>query len=218
MARLDGYITGGYSYTKSNNLQEFNFTGGINATLERRRWALDSSITITAQSGRETTERANINGLYRWDLQKRWFWQVIFAAERNDELGLDAREAAGAGFGRYLVQNSRHEWAAYGGLLATTEKPVGEPQKQSLVSLLGTQYTFFQYDTPERTFSAKLEALPSLTESGRVRADAALVSRWEIVKDFIFEVSVEAAYDSSPGPDAKSHTDYGVVTSLGFTF
>ena len=218
VARLDGYLTAGYSYTKSNALQELNLTGGINGAFERRRWSLDSSMTFTAQTGRENTQRADVSGLYRWELDNRWFWQTMFVGERNQELGLDARESAGAGFGRYLVQTSHHEWAAYAGLLGVTEKPEGAPQKQAVVSVFGTQYTFFQYDTPERTVSAKLEALPGVTESNRVRADAALVSRWEIVKDFIFEVSVDAAYDSSPGADAKSHTDYGVVTSLGFTF
>lgn len=218
IARLDGYLTAGYTYTKSNALQEFNFTGGINGAFERRRWSLDGSTTFSAQSGRENTQRADLSGVYRWELDNRWFWQALFTAERNDELGLDARESVGGGFGRYLVQSNHHEWALYGGLLGTTERPTGEPQKQALVGLLGTQYTFFQYDTPQRTVSAKLEALPGITESNRVRGDAAIESRWEIVKDFIFAVSVTAAYDSSPGVDAKSHGDYGVVTSLGFTF
>lgn len=218
IARLDGYLTAGYSYNKSNALQEFNFTGGINGAFERRRWSLDGSTTFTAQSGRENTQRADLAGVYRWELDHRWFWQALFTAERNDELGLDARETAGGGFGRYLVQTNHHEWAAYAALAGTTEKPTGEPQKQALVGVLGTQYTFFQYDTPQRTVSAKLEAIPGITESNRVRGDAAIESRWEIVKDFIFAVSITAAYDSSPGADAKSHTDYGVVTSLGFTF
>ena len=216
--RLDGYLTAGYSYTKSNALQEFNFTGGVNATLERRSWSLDSSMTLTTQTGRENTQRADISGVYRWALEDRWFWQAMAIGERNEELGLTARGSVGGGIGRYLVQDPHHEWSVYAALLGTSEKPEDGSEQQNLVSVLGTQYVFFQYDTPERTVSGKLEALPSLTESGRIRGDASLVSRWEIVKDFIFEVSIDAAYDSSPGAGAKSHTDYGMVTSLGFTW
>jgi len=218
IARLDGYLTAGYTYTKSNALQELNFTGGLSSTQERRRWSLDAYTTLTTQTGRQNTQRAQISGLYRWSLENHWFWQAMFVGERNEELGLDARGSAGAGIGHYLVQTSHHEWAAYAGLLGTSEKPVETPEKQNVVAVLGTQYLFFQYDTPQRTVSAKLEVLPSLTETNRVRGDSELVSRWEIVKDFIFEVSVEASFDSSPGEGAKSHTDYGVVTSLGYTF
>ena len=99
IARLDGYLTAGYSYTKSNALQEFNFSGGINGALERRRWSVDGSTTLTGQSGRENTQRADLGGVYRWERDNRWFWQAMASAERNDELGLDARESAGGGFG-----------------------------------------------------------------------------------------------------------------------
>lgn len=218
LGRLDGYVTAGYSFTKSNDLQEFNLSGGVNAKLERRRWSIDGYTTFTAQTGRDSTQRAQLAGVYRWSLDNRWFWQAMGSADRNEELGLDGRGALGAGLGRYLVQTGHHEWAVYGGLSGTTERPTNAAEKESLEALVGTQYSFFQFDTPERTVSGKFEVMPSLTEAGRVRANAILDSRWEIVKDFIFAVSINAAYDSAPGTAALSHTDYGLVTSLGYTF
>jgi hypothetical protein len=51
-----------------------------------------------------------------------------------------------------------------------------------------------------------------------VRAAGRLVSRYEIVKDFFFEVSVYGTYDNKPGPNAKSNSDYGTDLSLGYSF
>jgi Protein of unknown function, DUF481 len=216
--RLKGYLTGGYTYTKSNDTQALTLSGGLNSTLERRRWSLDANTTVTTERGAQNSQWTQINGLYRWSLSGRWFWEAVVGAERNNELGLDLRAAVGAGFGRYLVQTGEQEWVAYAGLVPNRENPAGGPSKENLEALLGTRYAFFQYDTPERTVSAKFDVLPSLTDSGRVRSEASLESRYEIVKDFIFQVTVTGSYDNRPGPDAKSHTDYAVVTSLGFTF
>ncbi len=218
IAQLGGYLTAGYSYTKSNNTQEFTFSGGLNSTQEGHRWSVDANTMVTDHSSGQNTQRAQVIGLYRWSLQKAWFWQAMAGAERDLELGLDARGAVGAAIGRYLVQTERQEWVAYAGLAPTHEKPAGAPEMNSLEGLLGTQYAFFQTDTPERRVTARFDVLPSLTDPGRVRSQALIESRYEIVRDFIFQVTLNASYDSRPGPDAKSHADYGVVTSLGFTF
>jgi len=59
---------------------------------------------------------------------------------------------------------------------------------------------------------------PSLTESGRYRTDSSVSLRREIVSDFFLDLSFYYTYDSDP-PDALAETsDYGVVTSLGYSF
>ena len=60
--------------------------------------------------------------------------------------------------------------------------------------------------------------LPSLTQSGRVRLGAKLRMRFEIVKDFFFELSMYGIHDNKPGANAKSNSDYGTDTSLGYSF
>ena len=218
LARFDGYLTGGYNYTKANNLQEFQFTGGLSTTQEQRKWSLDASTAVTSQEGANNTQRFDITGQYRRFLPKKWFWQGTLMFESNDELGLNLRTAAGGAFGRYLVQSHYHEWAAYLGANVTNESEVAAPNRQNVEALIGTQYAFFQYDTPERTVNVKLEVLPSLTDAGRVRGVGKFVSRYEIVKDFFFELSLYGTYDSKPGANAKSNSDYGTALSLGYSF
>ena len=218
LATIDGYLTAGYSYAKANNLQEFTFTGGVNTTQEKRKWSLDASTAVTTQEGANDTQRYDVVGQVRHFLPRRWFMQETLQFESNDELALDLRTSLGAAYGRYLVQSRDHEWAAYVGANLTDEHEVGQPDTRNVEAVIGTQYAFFRYDTPERNVLVDLAVLPSLTESGRWRSGAKLRFRWEIVKDFFFELSAYGSYDNKPGQYAQSKSDYGTVTSLGFTF
>jgi len=216
--RIDGYLTAGYNYTKSNDLQQFTFTGGLNARATTHQWTLDGSSTITAQQGNDDSARWNLSGGYRYFLADRWFLQGFGGFEGNDELGLDLRSTVGGAYGRYLAQTNHQDWAAYAGLAYTKENFVGRDQADSVEGVLGTQYSFYRYDSPEASLDATLNLLPSLTQSGRVRVDGKLRSRYEMVKDLFFEVSLYGTYDSDPGETAISKSDYGLTTSLGYSF
>jgi hypothetical protein len=218
LERLDGYITAGYNHTKANNLQQLTFTGGLGARTELRAWSLDGSSTVTSQDGNDDTSRYSIGGWWRRFLQERWFLQGFGGFESNDELALDLRTLVGGAYGRYLVQTQRQEWAAYAGLAYTREDFQGEDRQDSAELVLGTQYSFFRYDSPEASLDATFNVYPSLTTSGRLRSEGQLRSRYEIVNDLFFEVSLYGSFDSDPGAQAESNSDYGLTTSLGYSF
>jgi hypothetical protein len=218
LAILHGYLTGGYTYTKANNLQVLTFTGGLSTTQEKHKWSVDGSAGINTQEGLPDTQRYDVTGQYRRFLRQRWFWQGTLQFESNDELGLNLRTALGGALGRYLIQSNDHEWATFLGANLTGEREVAAPTRQNVEAVIGTEFAFFRYDTPERIFNVDLTLLPSLTEAGRLRAAAELVSRYEIVKDFIFEISIYGMYDNKPGANAKSNSDYGTDLSLGYSF
>jgi putative salt-induced outer membrane protein YdiY len=218
LKRIDGYLTAGYNYTKSNDLQQFTFTGGLNARATTHQWSLDGSSTVTTQQGDDDSARWNLAGGYRHFLADRWFLQGFGGFEGNDELGLDLRSTVGGAYGRYLAQTNHQDWVTYAGLAYTRENYTGRDQADSVEGVLGTQYSFYRYDLPEASLDATLNVLPSLTQSGRVRVDGKLRSRYEIVKDLFFEVSLYGNYDSDPGETAISNSDYGLTTSLGYSF
>jgi hypothetical protein len=62
-----------------------------------------------------------------------------------------------------------------------------------------------------------LTVFPSITDAGRVRADLEIGLRRELVTDLFIELSVYDSYDSKP-PEDGTDNDYGIVTSLGYTF
>jgi hypothetical protein len=155
---------------------------------------------------------------HRRFLGNRWFLPTFATVQGNEQLGLNIRAVAGGGIGRFLLQDPHREWAAFTGLAYARENFEDESPRNSIEVILGTQFSFFEYDTPKRSLDAGIAVFPSLTESGRVRAQADVTSRFEIVKDLFFDLSLYGAYDSDPGETAESNTDYGAVTSLGYSF
>jgi hypothetical protein len=218
LKRLDGYVTAGFNYTKADNETQFNFSGGISSRNEKREWSLDGATTVNAQSDESTTSMYDVTLGNKRFMPERWFVQTFATAQGNQELGLNSRALAGAGLGRYLVQSMNAEWAAFAGLAAARENFENEPTRNSLEALVGTQYSYFRYDTPKRSIDAGFAVFPSLTESGRVRAEADVTSRVEIVEDLFFDLTFYGSYDSEADPSAPSNSDYGVVTSLGYSF
>ena len=216
--RLDGYVTAGFSLAKADNETQLDFSGGLNSRNEKREWSIDGQTTINSESGDRTTSAYDVTVSNRRFLRDRWFLQGFGTVQGNDELGLDIREVLGYGFGRYLVQNLRREWAAFVGLAGVRENFQNQDDQNSLEGVIGTQYSYFRYDTPKRSLDLGLAVFPSLTQSGRVRAEADVTSRFEIVEDLFFDVSAYGSYDSDADPSAPSNTDYGLVTSLGYSF
>ena len=216
--RLDGYVTAGYDYTKSSGVQQITYTGGLSSRDEKRQWAIDSSFTFISQSGQDDSNRYNIGAYNRRFLEDRWFVQGFGSFDGNDELGIDLRTTLGAAYGRFLRQDQKNDWAAYAGLAVTRENFSEQPTSESVEGVLGTQYWFFHYNAPEASLDAILNLFPSLTESGRVRAEGQLNARYELVSDLFLQLSLYGSYDSEPGAGAESKSDYGVTTSLGYSF
>jgi hypothetical protein len=216
--RLDGYVTAGFSYAQANNETDLNFSGGLSSRNEVRQWTLDGQTTINSRSDDRSTSQYDVTLASRRFLRERWFAQGFGTVQGNDELGLDIREVLGVGLGRFIVQTGHNEWSAVAGLAGLRENFQSEETQNSLEGVIGTEYSYFRYDTPKRSVDFGLVVFPSLTESGRVRAEAQLESRFEIVKDLFFEISSYGSYDSDADESALSNTDYGVVTSLGYSF
>jgi len=216
--RLDGYVSAGFNYTKANNQTQVNFSGGVSSRDERREWSLDGTTTINSQSEGPSTSMYDVTLANKRFRQDRWFVAMFASVQGNEELGLNIREIVGAGPGRYIVQDGHNEWYAVAGLAASHENFQDEPRRNSLEAVVATQYSYFRYDTPKRSFDAGLAVFPSLTDSGRVRAELDVETRYEIVNDLFLDLTLYGSYDSKAVDAADSDLDYGVVTSLGYTF
>jgi len=223
--RLQGSLSFGYSYTKASNVAQGNL--GFRAThrTEQRSFSLDGNTIITNDEQNEGTQRSSLSLTTNRFRPNRWFNTYLMGFESNDELGLDLRSSIGAGFGRYLVQTNTSELSLMGGAIATTESLQQDPllattpsSQESLEGMLGLDYSRYVYDHPAVDLSARLYAFPSFTESGRTRAQLDLSLRWEIITDLFWDLSYYNTYDSDPPSNSESTSDYGVVTSIGYSF
>lgn len=216
--RLDGYVSAGFDAAKANARRSFDFAGGLSSRTRTRAWEIDGSANLTDDSSGATSERYQLQGNWRQFQQNRDFYLGFGGFDRNTELDLNLRSQAGAGYGRYFVQTNSAEWIGGLGLAVTHENYTGGETFDSIEAVLTTAFSIFRYDFPETDIGGTLSVLPSLTKSGRVRAEADLRAKYEFVDDLYFELKLYGSFDSEPPLEDSQQSDYGVVTSLGYSF
>lgn len=226
-ARLQGSFTFGYSFTKASDVAQGNL--GFRAThrTETRSFTVDGSTIITSDQADENTQRSNLSLSTTRFRNNRWFNSYLMGFESNDELGLNLRSSIGAGIGRYLVQTNTSELSLIGGLLGTAENLSPEDtgpgitakdSKESIEGMAGINYSRFIFDDPTVDLDISLFAFPSITESGRTRAQFDVNLRWELINDLFWDLTYYNTYDSDPPSGSLSTNDYGIVTSIGYSF
>jgi putative salt-induced outer membrane protein YdiY len=217
--RVHGSFSLGFDYTKSSDITVLSGSFNTNYRGPKTSWSFSVDLNSTRDPLQGTIDRDSIKYSYRWLQPGNRFWAGLSSLERNEETGIEARVLLGGGYGRYFLQTTNNEVAALVGTAATREWATGEADDQSsLEGLLGVDWRIFDFATPKTNLTAKAMVFPSLTESGRYRTDASVSLRREIISDFYLDLSFYQTYDSDP-PDLEAEkSDYGVITSLGYSF
>ena len=214
-SKWDGFLEFGFSFAKANSVT--NYTLGAQFVYRTENWA--SSLTLdsrlNSQDDVETTSRNQLNLTVVRLLPKTWYAGLLGQAEQNQELGLDLRLLLGAVGGRDILQTNRVEWRWIAGILGNREEYAGLEANSSLEALLGTYFNFFTFGNWENDLASSLLVYPSLTESGRVRADFDISYRQDLFSDFYVRFSFYDQYDSSP-PEGASDNDFGTTIAVGW--
>jgi hypothetical protein len=216
--RLDGYVSAGLDIAKANDRRSMDFAGGLSSRTREREWAFDGSVNLTDDSTGDTSERYDAGLQYRQFRERRDFYLGFAELSRNTELDLNLRTLAGGGYGQYFVQTNTAEWVGGLGLAYSNEHYTGEEQFNSIEAVFYTTFSIFRYDFPETDIGGTLSLLPSLTKSGRYRTEGDLHAKYEFVDDLYFELRLWGSFDSDPPIEGATQSDYGLVTSLGYSF
>jgi len=217
--RFDGDITAGFNFAKASEVSQAQFGLELEARTETRIFNLDVASVTSDSEDNESSQRHSIDIAYTRLRPKRWFTGGVVRLERNDELGLDLRTSVGAGGGRYLRQTNSSVLSLTGGLQLSRENVSAALADEDTVEAFVTlSWDWFRYDTPELDFSAQLQAIPNLTNTGRVRAEFDVSVKWEMVEDLFWELEFYDSFDSDPVLQGAEDNDYGVITSLGWEF
>ena len=215
--RLDGAASFGFNYTQGTDITQSNFSGNVGSRNYKRKWDVALNWNTSSESGGPSSERASLIGKVERFLPDRYYYEGTLEFSQNDELGLDLRSLVSGTFGRYLRQTSDREWRAGAGLAASREERSDGSTVESIELPLTTTFRMFRLDSPKTNVDISLTLLPSLTESGRWRGEAAVNARHEIIHDLFFEISLYDSYDNRP-PEGAESNDWNVVTSLGYSF
>jgi hypothetical protein len=217
--RIDGSLSIGLSFTKASDVLRFSFNANAKYTERKNIVDLTISSIVTTQNEQESRENTNINLRYNRLLKNRWFLSAFTGLQRNDELGIRLRILGGGGGGRLLVKTNRMVLPVLAGISVNNEWSDADGQDTfSAEGLVGFSWQLFIYHHPKTDLSFDLSTFPSITEGGRFRLDLDTRLRREIIKDFFVDLSFYLNHDNKPRSVTASKTDYGFVTSIGYSF
>jgi hypothetical protein len=219
--QLDGSLKAGYTFTNATEVQQFSLSAEARQRTRERSTSLSTSNMISQTKGVEGTKssKADLTLDATKFLEDRWERNFALSLQRNDELGIALRGLLGAGLARNLVQTNFSRFTAGLGLAANLERAVSGGEDRENVEAIGqVTYERFRYNSPKIDLTADLIVFPSLTESGRLRSELDLQLRQELITDFFWDVTLYYSHDSKPPNTASAKSDYGLVTSLGWTF
>ena len=217
--RIDGSIDLGLTYTKSIDVFQYNF----NAWSTYRATNTSTRIDITSILSDQGEEDFNRNNDFGLNVTRffpgKWFARVQIDAQENTELNLDRRVQLGPAAGYDLVRTSPLRLYSLAGILVNSEKLItlDEPT-MNFEGLIAVYFSWDQYHFPKFDISSGFDLYPSFTVPGRVRFELDLSVKYEIVTDVFLNLSYYQNFDNKPSAGGASGNDYGVVTSLGYTF
>ena len=217
--RIDGSFSLGLSFTKASDVLRFSFSA--DAKYEERKNVVNVILSslITTQKQEEAKENNSLQFRYTRRLQKKWFLSALTNFQRNDELGIKLRVLGGAGGGRLLLDTNRMVLPGFAGFDVNHE--LTDSSGDDLFNaegIVGFYWNLFIYHTPKTNLTFDFTTYPSLTDGGRVRMDLDTRLRREIIKDFFVDLSFYLNFDNRPPSATAATTDYGLVTSVGYSF
>jgi len=216
---VGGSMTFGYSFTKASDVAQLNMGFRVRHRTPIRSYALEGSTIITDDQATETTQRSDLRLSRTRFRPNRWFTAYLVGFESNDELGLNLRSSLSATVGRFLRQSNTSELAVLGGLVASNESLANDVASQdNLEGMIGLEYSRYSFSDPNVDMSLKMAVYPSFTDSGRVRGQLDAGIRRELISDLFWDLTFYESYDNKPPSGSESTTDYGVVTSIGWSF
>jgi hypothetical protein len=217
-SRNKGTAKVGFTYAKSTDLAEAYFDFSNRYRTLKTIVDTDASWTETDQAD-ERKNRGSIGGSYSYLLPQSMTLNVGAKVERNDELNLRRRFLGVLGAGYNLIATNESMFTVAAGLALNAEVSYTEEgTTSSLEGVLHGAYSIYHYNHPKTAVDLVVDFYPSITERGRYRSDISVDIRREIVVDFFFDLEVYDQYDSKSSSGEGATSDYGIMTSLGYSW
>ena len=214
-----GYVDFGWTFSQADS--DTNLSVGAELALHGRRfrWINTLTGTLSNGTGEEQSQRDVLQSLVEIPAGKRWMLLGLAQHERNDDLGLIAREMVGGVFAWLPVNGPRARVVLGPGAAESREDYVSLEGSDSVTSgaflLAGEYHRFGRFGT-----RAGLSILwfPVLSGPDRDRVEVQATLRQKLGSNFTLSVSPYYSYDSRPPvPDVPTE-DWGWSSSVGWQF
>jgi len=218
--RISMSVDIGYNIAKANNQKQTTFGYSFDYRTEGRLISANVDAARSSTNDAPTSFRGNSEFSYRRFIRDRAWDPVGFGGfERNDELGLDRRVTLGGGMSHWLADTNSRRISFLGGLVATRENETNAVESDDNIEAAASlTLDWFRYDDPELDVAMRFSVYQRLSDTRRTRGNLDLDLRWELVNDFFWGFSVYYSFNTEPTGIETSSSDYGFVTSIGWTF
>ncbi len=217
--RTSGIFSLGFNYSKGSDVGTLTTSGKIDYRNRKTFLELSWSQNLTYEADSLKSKKSDINLNMQRLIKRTWYFGMNVEGSTNSELGYDFRLLGGASIINYLVQNYRNRLYVSLGATGTREwVPEMEKPTDNLEGLLGLQYHYFKFTDPEIHVTTYLNAYPNITTKKRYRVNYYLDAKIEVINDFHVGMNFYYSYDSKPISETASKDDYGISTTLSYSF
>lgn len=215
--QLSGNFDAGLSYTQGNQNLQFNSSAQLTHRSEKflNQIHYDGVISITPIS---ESRNQSSGYLFQAYLKNSFFTFLNVTWEQNTELGIENRVLTNAGTGYSLLDNSINRFDIAIGMLLNREYTYEQTSSNNTEGIAYLNYDLFVFTKPDIDISTTLVGYPSFTVKGRFRSTFNFKMRWEIFNNFTLNVKYYYNYDNKPPSVNAIPFDYGINTSVGYTF
>jgi hypothetical protein len=216
--RFSGSAELGYTFTKANNLTQFNFSGDVLYRAERYSGQLSYSSTLGKSEGETDADRKLLTVAGARQLSGKWLAYTQVGYEHNLELQLDRRFSLLAGPGYRIAHTNRSQVTAIAAASFSRENYIGEDVTRNIEGFFAIDTQFFKLYSPKFDIVNQFAFLPNFSTRGRRRLQYSSRLRLELIKDFFITLTFYDSYDSKPPSATASKNDYGFTTGLSWSF
>lgn len=217
--RIDGNLDLGYSYTKGSDVKQWNSSFRIDYRPTNALTTLMGNSIYTLQPERDPTSKQDFGLSYKYFTSGNFAYSAFGALQQNSELGIDLRSSIGLGMSKNWLRSNMQRFITTLGFIMNQERGSDDSESQrNFEGLVRMEYRIFRYRDPEINVTSYFDFYPSFTVDDRYRTDLDIQIKYELFSDFYFSVSFYHNLDTKPPESAQSTSDWGVTTSVGYTF
>lgn len=216
--RVDGSFNIGLSYTKASDVIQTNTDLKIIYRNRKSTNELKYSNILTYQQSSTQSTKQDASYSYGRLIQKKFYWSTGLSWQQNSQLGILSRTSINGQYGKLLLVSNSNSLHLSAGLVLNSEVSYDDERNENMEAVAQITYDFYSFDDPKLNIYVHYYVYPSLTIAGRVRQDFSSEIKWKFISDFTFSLQLYTNVDSNPVTLGASNLDWGIITSLGYTF
>jgi len=214
--RMHASLSLGYSLTKAQNLKQITLRSNFSYVTQRSVTDLSFNNLTSTQDDAPRVERRDGGMSFNYFLPKDWYVPVSVTFLSNTEQKIDLRLLGKVGIGKYVIHSNKAYLGFSAGTNVNFENFDDEIDgKTSWEGFVGAELNLF--DTGDLSMLTRAVGYPSLTESGRMRADFTFDAKYDLPLDFFINLGLTVNYDNRPVEGAPE-SDYVFQATFGWSW